>query len=150
MMVALGVVAAVPGAAQTTRPRARDSAPAAACRDPRADLFVQRGCTACHAISALGATASADVGPDLTYAYADVVTRYGVNLEYFLFNPVGVMRMMLGAHLHLSAADRDSMVHILRGLYEERRAEMDEDIPSLPPGRPLPDWLAGRSGRCQP
>jgi mono/diheme cytochrome c family protein len=101
--------------------------------DPRAQIFVQRGCTECHAISGLGAVAAKDVGPDLTFAYADVVNRYGVNLESFLQDPSGVMRLMLASHLHLSMADRDSMLHVLKGLYEERRADMDEVIPSLPP-----------------
>lgn len=101
--------------------------------DPRAAIFVQRGCTECHAISALGVSATRDVGPDLTFAYADVVNRYGVNLESFLSNPTGVMRLMLASHLHLSVADRDSIVHILKGLYDERRADMDDEVPSFPP-----------------
>lgn len=101
--------------------------------DPRAQIFVQRGCTECHAISGLGAVAAKDMGPELTFAYADVVNRYGVNLESFLHDPSGVMRLMLASHLHLSMTDRDSMLHILKGLYEERRADMDELIPCLPP-----------------
>lgn len=93
--------------------------------DPRARIFVQRGCTECHAISGLGVAAAKDVGPDLTFAYADVVHRYGVNLESFLNDPSGVMRLMLASHLHLARTDRDSMLHILKGLYEERRADGD-------------------------
>lgn len=104
--------------------------------DPRARIFVQRGCTECHAISALRVKASADVGPDLTYAYGDVVCRYGVNLESFMANPAGVMRMMLASHLGLTMADRDSIVHVLRGLYGERRADSEAGMPSLRPARP--------------
>lgn len=100
--------------------------------DPRAAIFVERGCTDCHAISALKVKASADVAPDLTYAYGDVLRRYGLNLESFLANPTGVMRMMLASHLRLSVADRDSMVRILRGLYEVRTADSDVGVPSLP------------------
>ena len=108
--------------------------------DPRARIFVSRGCTECHAIAALRVKGSSDVGPDLTFAYADVVNRYGINLESFFNNPRGVMRLMLASHLHLTMADRDSMVTILRGLYGERRADMDDRIPSLPPrtGRSTP------------
>jgi hypothetical protein len=134
-MVALGLVTAGGAAAQGTR------------RDPRAELFVWRGCTACHAISGLRVQASADVGPDLTYAYVDVVHRFGVNLEYFLYNPVGVMELMLASHLRLTAEDRDSIVHVLRRLYEERRADIDDEVPSLPPGRIVPDPVIGQSGR---
>jgi hypothetical protein len=93
--------------------------------DPRADLFVRRGCSDCHAIVGLGVKASADVGPDLTYAYGDVVIRYGTSLESFLENPTGVMRLMLAAHLHLRPSERDSMVQVLKGLYVERSAELE-------------------------
>jgi hypothetical protein len=141
-IVALGVLAAGTAAAQGTRSPAAGPRP-----DPRAELFVWRGCTACHSISGLGVAASTNVGPDLTYAYVDVVHRYGVNLEYFLFNPVGVMELVLVSHLRITAEDRDSMVHILRGLYEERRADIDDEVPFLPPGRIVPEPVIGQSGR---
>jgi len=100
--------------------------------DARARIFVERGCRDCHAVSALKLKASADVGPDLTFAYGDVLRRYGLNLESFMANPPGVMRMMLASHLRLTVADRDSVVQILRALYEERRADAETGVPSLP------------------
>lgn len=100
--------------------------------DTRARIFVERGCRDCHAVSALKLKAATDVGPDLTYAYGDVLRRYGLNLEAFMANPPGVMRMMLASHIGLSAADRDSIVRVLRGLYEERRADAETGVPSLP------------------
>lgn len=103
--------------------------------DSRGVIFLQRGCNACHAIAALGVRAKADVGPDLTFAYADVLIRYGTNLETFLGSPTGVMEMVLSSHPVLTAVDRDSIVTILRALYLEHRAEMDEEIPSSPPAR---------------
>jgi mono/diheme cytochrome c family protein len=118
---ALGLIAMATVAARATRPGARD---------PRAAIFLQRGCSECHAISALQVRASKDVGPDLSYAYGDVVIRYGVDLEAFLDHPSGVMRLMLASHLHLSAADRDSILQILKGLYLERRASAPFTLPS--------------------
>jgi hypothetical protein len=106
--------------------------------DPRARIFVQRGCTDCHAVSALRVKASADVGPDLTYAYGDVVCRYGINLESFMANPAGVMRMMVASHLRLTVADRDSIVRLLRGLYQERSADSEGGMPPFPPVRSCP------------
>jgi hypothetical protein len=106
--------------------------------DPRATIFIQRGCAECHAIAALGVRAQNDVGPDLTFAYADVVNRYGVSLESFLGDPAGVMRLMLASHLHLTSADRDSILHVLTAVYEAHRAEMDSLIPSSPPTTPRP------------
>ena len=104
-------------------PPSRASAVSAPAPAPEARLFARLGCNDCHAVSALGVRAVHDVGPDLTFAYGDVVTRYGVNLETFLANPTGVMRLMLGAHLKLTVADRDSVVAILKALHAEQRAE---------------------------
>lgn len=134
LAVWVGLVSALSVGVKTGRPaRAVAADTGHAQLDPRAVIFVQRGCTECHAISGLGGTAERDVGPDLTFAYADVVTRYDVNLESFLNDPSGVMRLMLASHLHLRMTDRDSMLHILKGLYLERRADMDPLVPSFPP-----------------
>lgn len=94
------------------------------------------------AITTLRVKASAEVGPDLTYAYGDVLHRYGLNLESFMADPTGVMRMMLASHIRLTVADRDSIVRLLRELYEERGADSEAAMPSLPPTRPGP--TAGR------
>lgn len=101
-----------------------------------APIFVRLGCSQCHAVSALDVRAVYDVAPDLTYAYGDVVTRYGMNLETFLAQPSGVMRLMLGAHLRLSPADRDSVVQALRVLYHERHADAADTAPPLGAPRP--------------
>ena len=85
----------------------------------------------CHAITAFGVKAGSDVGPDLTFAYADVPNRYGVSLEWFLYNPTGVMRLMLASHLALSRADRDSIIGILKALYAERGALLEHELPPL-------------------
>jgi hypothetical protein len=98
--------------------------------DPRGAIFVARGCSQCHGVWALGVKAKSDVGPDLTFAYIDVVNRYGESLEAFLNRPVGIMRLMLAEHVHLSAADRDTIAHILGKVYLEHRAQLgDETLP---------------------
>jgi hypothetical protein len=94
----------------------------AAQTDPRARIFVERGCTDCHAVAALKLVASTDAGPDLTEAYADVPQRYGLSLERFLHEPVGVMRLVWNGPIQLSSAQRDSLVSILRAVYWERLA----------------------------
>lgn len=115
----LGLVA-IAGVAALTTLAARTGSSAAA--DPRSAIFIRRGCNECHAISAFQIPALHDVAPDLTYAYGDVVLRYGVDLETFLDNPSGVMRLMLGSHIRLSPVDRDSIVQVLKGLYAQRVA----------------------------
>lgn len=61
-----------------------------------------------------------------------MLRRYGLNLESFMTNPPGVMRLMLASHIRLTVADRDSIVTILRELYRQRRADAETGIPSLP------------------
>lgn len=106
--------------------------------DPRAAIFLQRNCQECHAIAALGVDAVTDVGPDLTFAYADVVNRYSMSLPSFLDDPPGLMGFVLATHVHLTRADRDSISRILLEVYREHLADMDQEMPSFPPGRSRP------------
>ncbi len=88
--------------------------------DPRAALFLEKGCPQCHSISALGVKSPNDIGPDLTLAYADVQSRFGMKLEEFLPTPTGTMQMVLGQLIKLSPAERDSVLHVLKRLHEEQ------------------------------
>jgi hypothetical protein len=90
-----------------------------AATDPRAALFVRKGCPQCHSISALGVKSPAEIGPDLTYAYTDVQSRFNMKLEEFLHNPTGTMQMVLSSQIKLSPEERDSVIHILKELHEE-------------------------------
>jgi hypothetical protein len=91
----------------------------------RARLFVDRGCSECHAIAALKVKAKVDAGPDLTSAYADVPFRYGVTLQQFFDEPMGIMRIVLAGHVHLRRADSDSLVRLFHDLYTEHLARLD-------------------------
>ena len=93
--------------------------------NPRARLFLARGCADCHAIAQLKVKAKADVGPDLSSSYVQVPYRYGVTLERFFDEPVGVMRMILGVHTQLPQAERDSLVRLFGELYTEHLARQD-------------------------
>jgi cytochrome c2 len=87
--------------------------------DPRAALFIEKGCPQCHSISALGVKSPAETGPDLTYAYSDVQSRFNMKLEEFLHNPTGTMQVVLSSQIQLSPEERDSVIHILKELHEE-------------------------------
>ena len=93
---------------------------APASSDPRAALFLQKGCPQCHSISALGVKSLTEVGPDLTMAYDDVRNRFNQPLEQFLHNPTGTMQMVLSQMITLSPEERDSVIHILERLHEAR------------------------------
>jgi hypothetical protein len=95
--------------------------------DPRAALFLQKGCPNCHSITALGVKSSSDVGPDLSIAYEDVQNRFGVSLEQFLPNPTGTMQMVLSQLITLTPQERDSVIHILKQLHEETEAHDEQD-----------------------
>jgi len=101
--------------------------------DPRAAIFVSKGCPQCHSISALGVKSPAEVGPDLTLAYSDVQNRFGVKLEEFLHNPTGTMQVVLSSSIQLSPAERDSIIHILKGLHEAQEDRQGESAPSTRP-----------------
>lgn len=98
------------------------TAAAGAPTDPRAAIFVSKGCPQCHTISALGVKSLAEVGPDLTFAYTDVQNRFGIKLEEFLHNPTGTMQVVLSSSIQLSPAERDSIIGILKRVHEEREA----------------------------
>jgi mono/diheme cytochrome c family protein len=100
---------------------AQPSAPAEAVgsSDPRAALFLEKGCPQCHTISALGIKSPAEIGPDLTFAYTDVQSRFNMKLEEFLHNPTGTMQVVLSSQISLSPEERDSVIHILKGIHEE-------------------------------
>jgi cytochrome c551/c552 len=101
------------------------AAPAATSSDPRAALFVEKGCPQCHSISALDVKSPTEVGPDLTMAYDDVRSRFNQPLEQFLHNPTGTMQMVLSQMITLSPEERDSVIHILKRLHEEREERGD-------------------------
>lgn len=96
------------------------AAPTVTSNDPRAALFLHKGCPQCHTISALGVKSATEVGPDLTFAYSDVKNRFNQPLEQFLHNPTGTMQMVLSQMITLSPEERDSVIHILKRLHEER------------------------------
>lgn len=111
--------------APTLAAQARDSTAKDSVINPRARLFIARGCSECHGIEALRVKASRDVGPDLTTAYVDVPARYGVPLVAFFDEPAGIMRMVLASHVQLQHGDADSLVRVFRDLYKEHLARLD-------------------------
>lgn len=87
--------------------------------DPRAAIFVEKGCPQCHSISALGVKSPAEIGPDLTLAYSDVQSRFNMKLDEFLKNPTGTMQIVLSSQIKLTPEERDSIIEILEDLHED-------------------------------
>ena len=117
-----------PPAQPGSQPAAQASAPAdPGFTDPRGEIFVVKGCPQCHSISALGVKSPAEIGPDLTLAYEDVETRFGMELEEFLANPTGTMAVVLGSQITLTPAERDSIHDILEDIHHEAVGDDDDD-----------------------
>lgn len=122
------VLAACGKGAAPTKPPAMPTLPGMAAvapptitgNDPRAALFLSKGCPTCHSVTAVGIKSSTDVGPDLSIAYSDVRSRFGESLEEFLPHPTGTMQMVLGQLIQLTPAERDSVIHILKQINEEQ------------------------------
>lgn len=93
--------------------------------NPRARLFIASHCADCHSLEALRVKAGSDVGPDLTTTYVDVPARYGVTLEKFFDQPVGIMRVIFGGQVQLQRAESDSLIQLFRELYTEHLARLD-------------------------
>ena len=128
------IVLSACGSERDTPASSRDNAPAdnpavtatPASSDPRAAIFLEKGCPQCHSISALGVKSAAEIGPDLTIAYTDVKSRFNMELEEFLKNPTGTMQMVLSSQIKLSEAERDSIVEILEHLHEQSEDKEDK------------------------
>jgi hypothetical protein len=114
------LMAACGGDKGSAAPAPPPATTATALTDARGEIFVRKGCPQCHSISAFGVKSQTEVGPDLTTAYDDVKTRFGLELGQFLATPTGTMQMVLSSMIKLTPAERDSIIHILKELHEER------------------------------
>ncbi|OGT93059.1 MAG: hypothetical protein A2083_00855 [Gemmatimonadetes bacterium GWC2_71_9] len=89
----------------------------AARHDPRAQIFLTKGCPQCHPITKLQIVSPTSTGPDLSVAFHDVRQRFSTSLDSFLASPTGTMQIVFSAQIKLSPAERDSIFHLLRDLY---------------------------------
>lgn len=126
-LVLVSLVAACGGEKGSAAPPAPPPAAAVTTTDARGEIFVRKGCPQCHSISAFGIKSPTEVGPDLTAAYDDVQTRFGLKLDQFFAAPTGTMQMVLSSMIKLTPAERDSIIHILKELHEEREERSERD-----------------------
>lgn len=83
-------------------------------------FFVKKGCFACHSISAFDIKSAADIGPDLSFAVADVQSRFGKTLDDFLASPTGTMAVVLSTQIQLTDQERQEAVAKLKSAYEKK------------------------------
>ena len=83
-------------------------------------FFVKKGCFACHSITAFDIKSASDIGPDLSFAVADVQSRFGKTLEDFLAQPTGTMAVVLSTQIQLTNEERQEAVAKLKSAYEKK------------------------------
>ncbi|WP_134699342.1 cytochrome C [Ammoniphilus sp. YIM 78166] len=78
-----------------------------------ADVFVQKGCLACHAVSGLGLDGGV-TGPDLSQSFLNVEDKHGVPLDEFLKKPTSaVMSGVIGGN-PLTDEERQALIEALK------------------------------------
>ena len=83
-------------------------------------FFVKKGCFACHSVSAFDIKSASDIGPDLSFAVADVQSRFGKTVEDFLAHPTGTMAVVLSTQIQLTDEERQEAVAKLKIAYEKK------------------------------
>jgi cytochrome c2 len=83
-------------------------------------FFVKKGCFACHSVTAFDIKSAADIGPDLSFAVADVPSRFGKTLEDFLAKPTGTMAVVLSTQIQLTDEEKQEAVAKLKSAYEKK------------------------------
>lgn len=83
-------------------------------------FFVKKGCFSCHSVTAFDIKSASDIGPDLSFAVADVQSRFGKTLEDFLAKPTGTMAVVLATQIQLTDAERREAVEKLKLAYQKK------------------------------
>lgn len=88
-------------------------------REGEGKFFVEKTCFICHDVSSLGIHSATKIGPDLALAEEDAPRRFGVPLEVFLHNPSGTMSVVLTRQIHLTDAEVDEAISLLKKAHQK-------------------------------
>jgi cytochrome c551/c552 len=100
-------------------PTAEEAADAERMRAGPGGWFVKTGCSACHAVVALGVRSTSQIGPDLSPAVDEVRKRFGQSVEDFLAAPTGTMAVVLSRQIILDREQKAAAVEQLRAAFTE-------------------------------
>lgn len=89
-------------------------------------FFIEKGCFACHSISAWNIISPSEKGPDLSWAVDDVRTRFGKTLEEFMFEPRGTMKIVLSTSIVLTDEEKWEVIDKLRKAYKIKKEELSQ------------------------
>ncbi len=86
-------------------------------------FFVQKKCFICHSVTSLGINAASQIGPDLSLAPEDVLSRFGRTLDDFLMKPTGTMEIVLSTMIPLTTEERKEAIEKIRMAYDLKKKE---------------------------
>lgn len=89
-------------------------------------FFVKKGCFACHSVSAFDVKSASAIGPDLSFAVADVQSRFGRTLEDFLANPTGTMAVVLSTQIQLTDEEKKEAIEKLKLAYQKKMDQQSQ------------------------
>ena len=112
----------IPGAKVGDIPTPQEKAKEEQMMQGEGSFFVKKTCFICHDVSVLGVESATKIGPDLSFAYADVQSRFGRTLDDFLHNPTGTMSVVLSTQIHLTDAERNEAIQRLTAAYHKQQA----------------------------
>ncbi len=89
-------------------------------------FFVENSCFICHSIKGFNIKSPTDKGPDLSYAPEDVRARFSKDLEEFIFNPTGTMKIIFESQIVLTDEQKWEAIDKIRKAYHNVKNITDE------------------------
>ena len=101
-------------------------------------FFVKHSCFICHSVSSYGIKSASDIGPDLSLAETDVVSRFGRPLDDFLMNPTGTMAVVLATQIPLTREERLEAIEKLKVAHQKKmeQQQQQQEKTALPIPKP--------------
>ncbi len=90
-------------------------------------FFVENSCFICHSIKGFNIKSPTEKGPDLSYAPDDVRARFSRDLEDFIFEPTGTMKIIFESQIQLSDEQKWEAIEKIRKAYNIVTNKSDED-----------------------
>jgi hypothetical protein len=92
-------------------------------------FFVENSCFICHSIKGFNIKSPTEKGPDLSYAPDDVRARFSRDLEDFIFDPTGTMKIIFESQIVLTDEQKWEAIEKIRKAYNIVTNKSGEDKP---------------------
>lgn len=89
-------------------------------------FFVENSCFVCHSVKGFNIKSPTEKGPDLSYAPEDVRARFSKDLEEFIFDPTGTMKIIFESQIVLTDEQKWEAIDKIRKAYHIVKNKADE------------------------